>query len=139
MKSLYTVIAAVALASASALALAEPPVDRRGKLMEQLDLTEEQREEMRSIRESGGTRKDMHAVLTDEQKERMKALREEHRGERGKRMEHLKDELDLTDEQSAQMQEIFESGGSREEMRAVLTEEQQEKFDAMKQRRHGAR
>ena len=42
----------------------------------------------------------------------------------GDRMARMQRNLGLTDEQVKQMREIRERGGSREEMRAVLTEEQ---------------
>ena len=42
--------------------------------------------------------------------------------------------LGLSDEQAEQIKSIREAGGSREEVRAVLTEEQQAKFDAVKKR-----
>lgn len=55
-------------------------------------------------------------------------------GDRKERMQRMREHLDLSDAQVEQMREIRESGGSREEMRAVLTEDQQAKFDAARQR-----
>ncbi len=55
-------------------------------------------------------------------------------GDRKERMQRMREHLDLSDAQVEQMRQIRESGGSREEMRAVLTEEQQAKFDAARQR-----
>ena len=52
----------------------------------------------------------------------------------GDRKERMREHLDLSDAQVEQMRAIRESGGSREEMRAVLTEDQQAKFDAARQR-----
>jgi Spy/CpxP family protein refolding chaperone len=48
----------------------------------------------------------------------------QHRSGGGDRMVRMQKNLGLTDEQVKQMREIRERGGSREEMRAVLTEEQ---------------
>lgn len=95
-----------------------------------LGLSDEQVEQMRDIRDNGGNREDMRAVLTDEQR----ALMDQHRAERGgqrggpggrgPKMERMKAQLGLSDEQVAQMREIRDNGGNREDMRAVLTEEQ---------------
>ena len=43
----------------------------------------------------------------------------------------------LSDEQMKKMEEIRKQGGSREEMRAVLTPQQQAKFDALRSQRKG--
>lgn len=61
--------------------------ERRARMQQALGLTEAQMEEMREIRENGGTREDMHAVLTEEQRatlEEMRANRQA-RGGHGKR------------------------------------------------------
>ncbi len=49
-------------------------------LLDDLELTEEQRREIEAIRAAGGGRKEMHAVLTTQQKEQLKALKRERRG-----------------------------------------------------------
>ena len=41
--------------------------ERRARMQERLGLTEVQMEQMREIRQNGGSREDMRAVLTDEQ------------------------------------------------------------------------
>jgi Spy/CpxP family protein refolding chaperone len=48
-------------------------------------------------------------------------------GDGSSRMERMQKELDLTTEQVQQIRDIKKNGGSREEMRAVLTPEQQAK------------
>ena len=58
------------------------------------------------------------------------ALAERPEGGRGKgdpeqRMQRMQKHLDLSDEQVAQIREIRANGGGREEMRGVLTEDQQ--------------
>ncbi|MAT94615.1 MAG: hypothetical protein CME59_18745 [Halioglobus sp.] len=131
------IAAALALSLLSPLALAEPPRGGPGPMFEELDLSDEQREQIREIRESGDTRKEIHAVLTPEQREKAKSLRKKHHDKRAGRMEHLKDELDLSDEQLAQMREIRQNGGSRDEVRAVLTAEQQEQFDQLRAEHKG--
>ena len=54
----------------------------------------------------------------------------------GDRIARMQKNLGLTDDQVKQMVEISESGGSREEMRAVLTEEQKV---VMRERRRQAK
>jgi Spy/CpxP family protein refolding chaperone len=47
-------------------------------------------------------------------------------------------QLDLSDEQKTQIQNIRKEGGSREEVRAVLTPEQQAKLDTAHEKNKGA-
>ena len=55
----------------------------------------------------------------------------------GDRMARMQDRLGLSDDQVSQMQEIRERGGNREDMRAVLTEDQRAQIDAHRaQRKH---
>lgn len=136
----YTLILGLILASS--VALAQPQGgsrsgDKHGKgarMQQELELTDEQMEEMREIREQGGSREEMNAVLTSEQKAKAAELRKERKGERSKRM---KEHLGLSDEQVKEMREIRDQGGSREDIRAVLTSEQQEKFDQVRDRKKG--
>jgi Spy/CpxP family protein refolding chaperone len=58
--------------------------ERRAKMQERLGLTEEQMSRMRDIRNNGGSREDMRAVLTDEQR----SMIEEHRRNREARGDH---------------------------------------------------
>jgi len=55
----------------------------------------------------------------------------------GRRMQHMKDELGLSDEQVEQIREIRRNGGSREDVRSVLTEEQLAKMDEMRAQHEG--
>jgi Spy/CpxP family protein refolding chaperone len=102
-----------------------------------LDLTDEQVKKMREIRDQGGSRAEMQAVLTPEQRAKMAASRKEHMGERDERMARMQEHLGLSEEQMTKMEAIRKEGGSREEMRAVLTPQQQTKFDAMRDRHQG--
>lgn len=131
------------LTLSATVALADTPTasenkDMRGRgpdlehMRTRLGLTDEQVEQIRTLREQGGNREDLRAVLTDEQR----ALMDQHRAERtgrrggqGPNFNKLKTTLGLSEEQSAQMRDIRASGGSREDMRAVLTEEQRELLD----------
>lgn len=104
---------------------------------DEIGVSEEQREEMRAIKESGGSREDIRAVLTSQQQAQLDELKEAHGGSRADRIERMKEKLDLTDEQVEQMQKIREEGGDREDMFDVLTPEQQEKARHAKAKRKG--
>ena len=54
--------------------------------------------------------------------------------ERAERMERMRAHLELSDEQVAEMQRIRAEGGGREDVREVLTDEQREKMDQMRER-----
>lgn len=109
------------------------------RMKDELGLTDEQVAKMREIREGGGTREEMQAVLTPEQRAKAAQLRQSQKGDRAGRMARVQQELGLSDEQMEKMNEIKRNGGTREEMRAVMTPEQQAKFDAMRSKRsvHG--
>ena len=111
----------------------EPPsgnkVAKLERMQNNLGLTDEQVEQMRDIRQEGGSREDMNAVLNPEQRAKAAKLRKTHKGKGGDRKPRLQ-QLDLSDEQKTQIQNIRKEGGSREEVRAVLTPEQQAKLDA---------
>lgn len=128
MKKLMILLVVLAL---SPLALAKPPEGGRGGMMESLNLTAEQRAQIKEIRASGGGRDEVHAVFTDEQRELVAQWRADHGKGKEKRLQHLNQALDLTDAQSSQVKEILAAGGTGKEIRAVLTEEQQVKFDAL--------
>ncbi|MDX1735094.1 MAG: Spy/CpxP family protein refolding chaperone [Halioglobus sp.] len=139
MKTLLPTLALLAIAGA---AIAEPPGGHRQHALDKLDLTPEQREEIQRIRAEGGGREEINAVLTQEQRAQAQGMREQKRKRRGRNLESMQQELDLSEEQAEQMREIFEAGGSRQEVRAVLTEEQQAKFDELRAKRrqeHGGR
>ena len=54
--------------------------------------------------------------------------------ERAERMARMKAHLELSDEQVAEMKQIRADGGGRDDIRAVLSEEQAEKWDDARQR-----
>ena len=100
---------------------------------------------------------DVRAVLSEEQRTmldthraRRQGQREadtgrwtsgEGRGMRGRspRMAHLQQALGLSDEQAAEIREIRANGGSREDVRAVLTDEQRVLMDEHRANRQGRR
>ena len=130
-------ILALSLTLVSSVVLAqsedEPPsgnkVAKLERMQNNLGLTDEQVRQMRDIRQAGGSREDMNAVLNPEQQAKVAKLRKTHKGKGGDRKRRLQ-QLDLSDEQKTQIQNIRKEGGSREEVRAVLTPEQQAKLDA---------
>jgi len=138
-----TRIMTIALALASGITLAQAQDAQQGgpnadgkkpgmaRMQQELGLTDEQLKQMREIRQNGGTREEAQAVLTPEQQAKAAELKKTHQGKGATRM---KKKLGLSDEQVAQVKEIQEAGGSREEIRAVLTPEQQAKFDKMRDR-----
>lgn len=120
----------------SSVAFAQSPEGgksaHKGQMRKELGLTDEQVQQMREIRESGGSRKEAMEVLTPEQQAQAQELRKKNQGKKGERMQQ---HLGLDDEQMAEIEEIKQAGGSREDIRAVLTPEQQAKFDEAKKQR----
>jgi len=132
---------ALGLALISSLALGQPEVaapqsgsDHKRAMLQQLDLSPEQREKIREIRASGGGRDEVRAVLSEDQQSTLRTLKKSHNDPSGERARRMQAHLGLSDEQAEEIKSIREAGGSREEVRAVLTEEQQAKFDAVKKR-----
>ena len=60
--------------------------DRMARMQEHLGLSAEQVEQIREIRENGGSREEIHAVFTDEQRELMQERRAQMKasGEKGR-------------------------------------------------------
>ncbi|MEP5569746.1 MAG: hypothetical protein ABJN62_18020 [Halioglobus sp.] len=54
--------------------------------------------------------------------------------DRAERMAKMKAHLELSDEQVAEMKQIRADGGNREDIRAVLSDEQAEKWDEARQK-----
>ena len=91
---LSTLIAALALSAAMAIAHPEDG-ERSGRhqahkerMQEQFGITDDQFEQMREIRQSGGSREDAAAVLSDDQRAQMQQWREENPGKSRKMKEH---------------------------------------------------
>ena len=145
MKNLKSVFVIAALVAAP-LALAEGygQGGKRGAghaahMQEKFGVSDEQLQQMRDIRENGGSREEMRAVLTDEQRTQMEQYRQENpRGDYGskrrqERVSFMQQNFGVTDEQVQQMREIREGGGSREEARAVLTDDQRAQMEQWRQ------
>ena len=138
-------ILALSLTVASAGVLAQSEDERPSgnkfakleRMQNNLGLTDEQLDQMRDIRQAGGSRDDMYAVLNPEQQAKVAKLRKTHKGKGGDRKRRLQ-QLDLSDEQKTKIQNIRKEGGSREEVRAVLTPEQQAKLNTAHEKNNGA-
>ena len=109
---------------------------RKDHLHKALDLSEEQATQIRELREQGASREEVRAVLTPEQQAQLDTLRASHDG---KRREHMRNYLELSEEQMQQMREIRENGGSREDINAILSPEQQQKMAELHARRGHSR
>jgi Spy/CpxP family protein refolding chaperone len=130
---------------------------RLSKLQQSLGLSDAQVDEIREIRANGGSRDDVRAVLDEEQRAmldtrraRRQGLREDQPGRKSSsagrgmhgqspRMAHLQQALDLSDEQAAEIRDIRANGGTRDEIRAVLTDEQCATMDEHRANRQGHR
>jgi Spy/CpxP family protein refolding chaperone len=137
-----TLLTSVALAQPAAAPAGAPQGDGKGspiaRMQNELGLTDEQVKKMREIRDQGGSRAQMQAVLTPEQRAKVVAQHKEHGGNREERKSRMQTELGLSNEQMAKMEEIRKAGGSRQEIRAVLTPQQQAKFDALRSQLKGS-
>ena len=102
--------------------------EQRLHVQQKLGLSEEQAAQIKAIRENGGRREELNEVLTAEQQAKMASIKESHKGLREKRIAKMKKRLDLSDDQVEKIQEIRESGGTREDVFAVLSEEQKTKM-----------
>ncbi|MBD2327055.1 hypothetical protein [Alkalinema sp. FACHB-956] len=108
--------------------LGEGKGDRIEKLKQELNLSQQQIDQIKQIRQS--TRSQIEALLTPEQKAQIKAAAGNRQGRRGGMKA-----ANLTDAQKAQMKEIMKA--SREKMKQVLTPEQQAKLQQKMQERRG--
>lgn len=128
MRTHIAAIATTLVIAVSPLALAQqggqhgkgPNLER---MQQHLDLSDEQVEQIRQIRDDGGSREDVKAVLTEEQQQKMAEHRKK---QQTHKLERMQQHLDLSDEQVEQIREIRANGGSREDIQAVMTEEQQQ-------------
>ena len=131
----FILVLSLTIVASSALAQSEtepPSASRVAKLQQMkksLGLTDQQVSEMR---EAGGSRDDMRAVLSPEQQAKAVKLRQTHKGRGGDRKRRLQ-QLDLSDEQMTQIHSIRQEGGSPQQVRAVLTPQQRVKLDTLRE------
>ncbi|OUL37445.1 P pilus assembly/Cpx signaling pathway, periplasmic inhibitor/zinc-resistance associated protein [Nostoc sp. T09] len=116
----------------------QTPKARKNGIWQQLGLTDAQKSQIQAIRRD--TRTQMEAVLTQEQRDQIKAqfqARQAQRGQRqagqqpGQRPKGGFAALNLTEAQKAQMKQIMQS--SQQKIQAVLTPEQQAKFQQLRE------
>jgi hypothetical protein len=85
MNKILVLILVMAMAPAAALADDEknnsPMSDRMERMQKNLGLSDEQVAQIRQIRDNGGSKEEILAVLSDEQRELMKKRRAEMKGE----------------------------------------------------------
>lgn len=133
-------IAAFCVLVMAPLSLAQHRGPNLEQMQEHLELSDTQVEEIRQIRAGGGSREDIHAVLTEEQQQKLRAHRMQMRGQgKGPNLERMQQHLGLSDEQVAQIRQIKAEGGSREDIEAVLTDEQRQKMVEHRKQRQGKR
>lgn len=88
MKKITVLILALAIASGATLAddevVKKGEGDQMARMQQNLGLSDRQVEQIRQIRDNGGNRKEILAVLTDEQLALMKKRRAEMKGKGGK-------------------------------------------------------
>jgi periplasmic protein CpxP/Spy len=111
-----------------------------GRMMKDLNITEQQKSQLQAIREK--TRSRIEAVLTDAQKQQLAATKQQKMAERQQRQESgqnrgqakgkrgggkgMFESLNLSEQQKAQIKTIMQE--SRKEMSSVLTAEQKAKI-----------
>ena len=106
--------------------------ERLVRMQEHLNLSDEQVDEIRTVHSNGGGRDEIRDILTDDQREQLKNFRKSGKGEHlGRMQEHL----NLSDEQVSEIQSIRESGGGRDEISAVLTDDQRQQMHDFKKNR----
>jgi hypothetical protein len=97
-------------------------------MQKRLQLSDEQMSQMRKIRDEGGSKKEMGAVLTDEQKARAKEQKARAKEQKStmtdEQLSKLQKQVQLSDQQMSKMRKIREDGGTRKEIFAVLSNEQ---------------
>jgi Spy/CpxP family protein refolding chaperone len=157
MKKTTLLMASTAALLAGGLAIAAPhgakdPAQRAEAMAERLDLTSEQQMKIEAILEANqegrvqarqALQAEIDAVLTEEQREARKARAAERAGHRLTRMS---ERLDLSEEQTEQLQALYEAQAGapkltrsemREQLSEVLTDDQLAQLDQGKDRRAG--
>lgn len=107
------------------------------RLRKMLNLSPEQVAEISQIKQNGGGIDEIKATLTEAQLAIFLSKRDRKPGksERTNFISRLESDLDLSASQVAEMRGIQERGGSRKELRAVLTKEQKSVLVAKREAR----
>ncbi|MEM7579885.1 MAG: Spy/CpxP family protein refolding chaperone [Mastigocoleus sp.] len=104
--------------------------ERKSRKFKALNLTEEQKSQLREIRQS--YREKMGTILTSEQKALLNAAKEQ-----GQNRRQVMRSLNLTEGQKQELRELKKS--QREEISNILTEEQKQKMQELRQQRQSRR
>ena len=94
--------------------------------MRSLDLSDEQRQQLRAIHDA--SQDAVQAVLTSEQQQQVEQMRQERQANGRSRMNATFEQLDLTEDQQAQMATI--RSNARSQIEAILTDEQRQQAEA---------
>lgn len=128
----------LAVASGAALAQAESASTSAPGVTRDI-VTAEQKQEIRKLVAAGGTRKEAREkVLSEEQRAKLAKTSKSESGSR-KKGETAMGQLDLTEAQKAKMSKIRAEGGSRKDLRGVLTKDQAAKYDELRSARKGSK
>ena len=106
------------------------------RMAERLNLTQEQKNQLKQIREN--TRSQIESVLTEEQRQKLQAAKQAGGQQAGGRRGKHRDvwaSLNLTQEQKDAIKKIRQS--AKEQMKNVLTPQQQAQLEQMMQNRRG--
>ncbi|MGF1492871.1 MAG: hypothetical protein ACFBSC_10550 [Microcoleaceae cyanobacterium] len=108
------------------------PGARREQIQQELELTNAQRQQIQQIQQS--TRERLSAVLTDSQKAQLRSALEQQTGDQGRgSLRQALRNLNLTETQQKQIRAIRQE--TRQQMQDVLTPEQKEKIEQLRQQR----
>ena len=124
--AIATPFALNAQANPSAQPLLAQAQQHQGK-WSQLNLTEQQQQQMRQLREE--TRTQMQSILTPEQQQKLQAAMQNGQGRNNQAWREVM--ASLTDEQKAKKRELMQQQKSRFE--AILTAEQKQQLEQMHQ------
>ena len=124
--AIATPFALNAQAKPSAQPLLAQAQQHQGK-WSQLNLTEQQQQQMRQLREE--TRTQMQSILTPEQQQKLQAAMQNGQGRNNQAWREVM--ASLTDEQKAKKRELMQQQKSRFE--AILTAEQKQQLEQMHQ------
>ncbi|MBW4579064.1 MAG: hypothetical protein KME42_05740 [Tildeniella nuda ZEHNDER 1965/U140] len=109
-----------------------PPAGQYQKRGVNLNLTDDQKAQLKQIRES--TRSQIESILTPEQKAQLDAAKQQRQsGQRGQKVRGMWASLNLTADQKAQIKTIRQD--AKQKMDAVLTAEQRQQLEQSRQQR----
>lgn len=99
--------------------------ERLALMQAELDLSEEQVAQIRTILDQGGKGSEVSGVLNEEQKIQLEAYRKKYRAQKDDYIPGLQQALELNSKEVDEIRVILSRGGSRAEIVAVLTKPEQ--------------